>query len=216
MTGDAADFHWSHGAAIRILPSAGDRNWLSLRLFAEQDADVVGDATRNRIGASLGWRPWWGGVESGSVGGGGSASVRGSAGDNPHVRALVESALVVPLPRGMSLGMQAGAGGVWGDPARHDLWRIGGTGDWLRGQEEAVRGSRIVMARVDVQRPLRFLRLSVFGDWARVDGEGFRAVGAGLVLMDGTLRVDVARGLRGGRVGGGGVLRVHLLGDAFF
>ena len=217
VTGDAADFHWSHGAAVRILPSAGDRNWLSLRLFAKQDSDVVGDARRNRIGASLGWRPWWGGVESGSVGGGGSASVRGSAGDNPHVRALVEGALVVPLPRGMSLGMQAGAGGVWGEPARHDLWRIGGTGDWLRGQEDAVRGSRIVMARVDVQRPLRFLRLSVFGDWARVDGDGFQAVGAGLVFMDGTLRVDVARGLRGGRVGGGGVvLRVHLLGDAFF
>ena len=56
----------------------------------------------------------------------------------------------------------------------------------------------------------------MFGDWARADGDGFQAVGAGLVFMDGTLRVDVARGLRGGRVGGGGVLRVHLLGDAFF
>ena len=217
VTGDPADFHWSQGAAVRILPSAGDRNWLSLRLFAQQDIDVAGDGRRNRVGASLGWRPWWGGVELGSVGGGGDGGVRVSAGDNPHVRALVEGALVVPLPRGMSLGVQAGAGGVWGDPAGHDLWRIGGTGDWLRGHEEAVRASRIAMARVDVQRPLRFLRFSVFGDWAYADGDTFQAVGAGLVFMEGTLRVDVARGLRWGRVGGSGaVLRVHLLGDAFF
>ena len=215
--GDAADFHWSHGAAIRILPSASDRNWLSLRLFAEQDADVVGDSTRNRIGASVGWRPWWGGVESGSVGGGGSASVRGSAGDNPHVRALAEAALVVPLPDRMSLGMQAGAARIWGDPSPQDLWRIGGTGDWLRGHEEAVRADRISMVRVDLQRPLRFLRLAVFGDWASAGGDDFYAVGAGLVYMDGMLRLDVAKGLRRGRVGGSGVvLRLHLLGDSFF
>ena len=73
------------------------------------------------------------------------------------------------------------------------------------------------MARVDVQRPLRFLRLSVFGDWARAESDDFYAVGAGLVFMEGTLRLDVARGLRRGRVGGSeAVLRVHLLGDAFF
>ena len=202
VTGDAADFHWSHGAAVRILPSASDRNWLSLRLFAQQDADVVGDSTRNRVGASLAWRPWWGGIESGSVGGGGGASVRGSAGDNPHVRALVEGALVVPLPGQMSVGVQAGAARAWGDPARQDLWRIGETGDWVRGQEEAVRAERIAMARVDVQRPVRFLRVSVFGDWARADGADLYAVGAGLVLMDGMLRLDVARGLRWGGVGG--------------
>ncbi len=217
VTGDPADFHWSQGAAVRILPSAGDRNWLSLRLFAERDIDVVGDGRRDRVGASLGWRPWWGGVDPGSVGGGGGAGVRVSAGDNPHVRALVEGALVVPLPRRMSLGVQAGAARVWGDPAGHDLWRIGETGDWLRGHEDAVRASRVAMARVDVQRPLLFLRFSVFGDWVRADGEDFYAVGAGLVFMEGTLRVDIARGLRQGRVGGSeAVLRVHLLGDAFF
>ena len=32
--------------------------------------------------------------------------------DNPHARALVEGALVVPLPDRMSLGMQAGIAGV--------------------------------------------------------------------------------------------------------
>ena len=216
-SGEASDFHWSHGAALRILPASGHRNWLSLRLFAEHDTDVESDTTRNRVGASLAWRPWWGGARFGSLGGGGSAGVRGSVGDNSHLRALVEGALVVPLPRRMSLGVQAGAARVWGDPARQDLWRIGATGDWLRGHEGAVRVSRMVMGRVDLQRPLGFLRASVFGDWTRAGGEDHYAVGAGLVFMDGIMRVDVARGIRGGIEGGGGpALRVHLLGDAFF
>ena len=213
-TGDPADFHWSHGAAIRFLPPSGQRTRLSLRLFAERDTDVGADTRRDRVGAGLTWRPWWGG-ELGSVGGGGRVAVRGALGDSSHVRALAEGALVVPLPNRMSLGVQAGIARVWGDPAQQDLWRVGGTGSWLRGHDDAVRASRIAMARVDVQRPWRFLRASVFGDWARAGGEDFHAVGAGLVFMDGLMRLDVARGLgRGGE--GGAVLRLHLLGDAFF
>ena len=213
-TGDPADFHWSHGAAIRFLPPSGQRTRLSLRLFAERDTDVGADTRRDRVGAGLTWRPWWGG-ELGSVGGGGRVAVRGALGDSSHVRALVEGALVVPLPDRMSLGVQAGIARVWGDPALQDLWHIGGSGNWLRGHDDAVRASRIAMGRVDVQRPWRFLRASVFGDWARAGGEDFHAVGAGLVFMDGLMRLDVARGLgRGGE--GGAVLRLHLLGDAFF
>ena len=215
--GDAADLHWSHGAAVRIMPAAGDRNWLSLRLFAEQDADVGSDTTRNRVGASLGWRPWRGGYDFGSFGGGGRASVRGSAGDNPHVRAVAEAVLVVPLPGRMSLGLQTGIARVWGDPAPHDLWRIGGTGDWLRGHDGAVRSDRVAMGRVDLQRRLRSFRFSVFGDWARASGKDFYTVGAGVVLWNGIMRVDVARGLQWGGVRSlAPALRVHLLDDVFF
>ena len=117
----------------------------------------------------------------------------------------------------MSLGMQAGTARIRGDPSPPDLWRIGGTGDWLRGHEEAVRADRISMVRVDLQRPVRFFRLSVFGDWASAGGEDFYAVGAGFVYMDGMMRVDIARGLRWGREGGPApALRLHLLGDSFF
>ena len=217
VTGDPADFHWSHGAAIRILPPASERNWLSLRLFAEQDTDIGTDNRRNRVGAGVAWRPWWGGLSSGSFGGGGRASVRASAGDYPHVRAVVEGALLIPLPSRMSLGMQAAAARVWGDPALQDLWRIGGSGNWLRGHAEAVRASRIRMARLDLQRPIRFLRFSLFTDWASTGGEDFYALGAGLVFMDGLIRLDAARGLRRGRQGGpDAVFRLHLLGEAFF
>ena len=217
VTGEAEDFHWSHGAAVRFLPPAGERSWLSLRLFAEQDADIATETTRNRIGAAVAWTPWWGSLEPGSLGGGGRVNVRGSEGDNPHVRAVVEGALVIPLSSRLRLGMQAGTARVWGDPAPHDLWRIGSSGHWLRGHAESVRGSRIHMARVDLQRSIRFLRLSVFGDWASAGGDDFYAVGAGLVFMDGIVRVDLARGLGRGREGGPDpVLRLHFRGDALF
>jgi len=216
-TGDAADFPWSHGAAIRFLPPAGERNWLSLRLFAERDAEIATDARRNRVGTAVTWRPWWGGQRPRSFGAGGRIGVRASAGDNPHVRAIVEGALVVPLSSRLLLGMQAGTARVWGDPAPHDLRRIGTSGRWLRGHAESVRGSRIHMARIDLQRRIRFFRLSLFGDWASAGGDNFYAVGAGLVFMDGILRLDLARGL--GSTGEGGpepVLKLHFRGDAIF
>ena len=217
VTGDPADFHWSHGAAIRFLPPAAERNWLSLRLFAEQDTDIGTDDRRNRVGATVAWRPWRGGFEAGSLGGGGRASVRAVAGDNPHARAVVEGALVIPLPSRLSVGMQAGTARVWGEPAVQDLWRIGASGHWLRGYAESVRGSRIQMARVDLQRPVSFLRLSVFADWAAASGIHFNALGAGLVFMNGIIRMDVARGLQSGRESGpDAVLRLHFSGDAFF
>ena len=113
----------------------------------------------------------------------------------------------------MSLGMQAAAARVWGDPALQDLWRIGGSGNWLRGHAEAVRASRIRMARLDLQRQIRF---SLFTDWASTGVEDFYALGAGLVFMDGLIRLDVARGLRGRQGGPDAVLRLHLLDGAFF
>ncbi|WP_419860872.1 hypothetical protein [Candidatus Palauibacter sp.] len=216
-SGDAADFHWSHGATIRFLPSIRERAWLSLRLFAEQDADIVTEATRNRVGAAVAWTPWWGSLESGSIGGGGRVSVRASEGDNPHVRAVAEGALVIPLSSRLRLGLRAGTARVWGDPAPHDLWRIGGSGHWLRGHANTIPGTRVHMARVDLQRRIRFLGFSVFGDWASAGGDDFYAVGAGLTFMDGLLRLEVARGLGGGREGGPDpVLKLHFRGDAWF
>ena len=217
VAGRPEDFHWSHGAAVRLLPPAGRRNWLSLRLFVQQDVDIGTDERLDRVGAGVAWRPWWGGFAVGSVSGGGRASVRAVAGDHPHARAVVEGALVIPLPSRMSLGAQAAAARVWGEPAPHDLLRIGGGGHWLRGHAEAMRASRIEMARLDLQRPIRFLRLSVFADWASAGGEDRYAAGAGLVFMEGSLRLDAARGLgRGGLDGPEAAFRLHLLADTFF
>ena len=217
VTGDAAGFHWSHGAALRFLPRVGERNWLSLRLFAEQDAEIQTDVRRNRVGTAVSWRPWWGGQRPGSIGVGGRVGVRASAGDNPHVRAIVEGALVIPLSSRLLLGMKAGTARVWGDPAPYHLWHTGTSGHWLRGHARSVGGSRLHMARIDLQRRIGFLRLSVFGDWASAGGQDYYAVGAGLVLMDGLIRVDLARGLRwGGEGAADPILKPHFRGGAIF
>ncbi|MCZ0934069.1 MAG: hypothetical protein OXJ54_02700 [Gemmatimonadetes bacterium] len=217
VTGDARGFHWSHGAALRFLPRVGERNWLSLRLFAEQDAEIATDVRRNRVGTTVSWRPWWGGQRPGSIGVGGRVGVRASAGDNPHVRAIVEGALVIPLSSRLSLGMQAGTARVWGDPAPYHLWHTGTSGHWLRGHSRSVGGTQLHMARIDLQQRIGFLRLSVFGDWASAGGDNFYAVGAGYVFMDGLIRLDVAHGLGPGGGGAAGpTLKLHLRLGAIF
>lgn len=244
LESDSLDFHRSTGAALRFLSGSGDRLGLSLSLFAERDEVVAtgedrdddvenggdrgraiqarydGDETgrrRTRIGAALEWRPWWGGMGQESIGAGGTVSVRGSAGDNAHVRTVIEGALLVPLAARISLGLQAGFANVSGDPAPQDLWDLGGTGAFLRGHSEAVETSRAWMGRADLQLPVRYARLSLFGDWASAGGEDYYAAGAGVVLLDGLLRVDLAQGLTAEREGGPEQgLRIHVLMDNLF
>ena len=228
--GDSTAFHWSRGVSLRVLPGRGERFHASLRLFAESDVDVPGggggaapdaeaggERARNRVGASLGWRPWWGGATRRAVGGGGWAGVRGALGDHPHLRAGVAAGLVVPLGGEYRAGLEAGAARVWGDPAPGDLWSVGGSGTWLRGHSDHVLSDALWRTRLDVQRPLSFLHLSVFYDWARAGGGDLHAVGVGLVFMDGVMRLDLAQGLPRGAAGPpAAVLRVHLLGDMLY
>ena len=69
------------------------------------------------------------------------------------------------------------------------------TGNWIRGHTGTVETSRTWMGRVDLQRSVSFLHLSVYGDWASAEGADYCAVGTGLVFMDGLLRFDLAKGL---------------------
>ena len=246
LESDSLDFHRSTGAALRFLSGSGDRLGLSLGLFAERDEVIEtghdhdhegGNGTehehaaavrtndgddetgheRTRIGAALEWRPWWGGMGQESIGAGGTVSVRGSAGDNAHVRTVIEGGLLVPLAARISLGLQAGFANVSGDPAPQDLWDLGATGAFLRGHADAVETSRAWMGRADLQFPVRYARLSLFGDWARAEGEDYYAAGAGLVLLDGLLRVDFAQGLTAEREGGPERgFRIHVLMDNLF
>ena len=213
---DSSAFHWSTGASLHVLPGGGQRNWLSLTIFGERDTEIDTGVQRDRLGAAVGLRPWWGGRD-GALAGGGRTLVRGSIGDNPHVKAIAEAVLVVPLGGGRSLGMQGGAAAVWGDPAPLDLWNLGSSANWLRGHRNSVQLDRVWGARLDLQQPVRFLRASVFGDWVSTGDDDLYAAGVGLVFMDGIVRLDLARGFRFGRVGRPDpVLRLHLLGDAFF
>lgn len=214
---DSAAFHWSHGAAIRFTPGGGRRAFFSLNLFAERDDSTATGGGRTRVGGEVEWKPWRGAFGDGSGGVGANVNVRGSVGGHSHVKAMVEGAVVVPLAWRFSLGAKAGAARVWGDPLPQDLWTIATNGSWVRGHKDEVETQRTRMGRVDLQRSLGIWRLSVYADLASVEDADYCAVGAGLVLMDGLFRLDVARGVDCGREGGSEAgWRLHPRAFAFF
>ena len=193
------------GVALQLLPGRDKRNWVSLRLFAEQNRTSSVGPAATRTGAVFRLAPWWGGLSARSVGGGGEVAVRGSMGGNPIVKASLTGALTIPLGDGWSTALEAGGGLIWGDPADHDLWFLGGSGDRLRGySDDVLAGRTFGRARAELQRSLRFFRLSLFGDWASASGSALYSAGVGISLLDGFMRIDVARGLSAVDVGGGG------------
>ena len=143
VTGDSVTIHMTRynettGVALQLLPGRDDRDWASLRLFAERHAILGQGHEATRTGASVRLAPWWGGLSARSVGGGGEVAVRGSIGDHRIVTASVTGALAVPLGVGWSAGLETGGARIWGDPAEYDLWSLGGSGDHLRGYSDGV------------------------------------------------------------------------------
>ena len=228
MTGDSVVIHATRydaasGVALQLFPGRDERNWVSLRLFAELHTVLGTDADATQVGASARLRPWWGGLSDRSVGGGGEAVLRGATGDNSNVSASVTGALTIPLGAGWSAGFEAGGARIWGDPADYDLWSLGGSGDRLRGYSAgALVGPSFWRGRADLRRSLRFLSGSLFADWASVGGADLYSAGVGLVFMDGFMRIDFARGLTAldGFAGGGGSVdagwQIHWRADSFF
>ena len=201
VTGDSVTIRMTRynattGVALQLLPGRDERNWASVRLFAEGVRTLGEDDLGNRTGASVRLAPWWGGLAARSVGGGGEVAVRGSLGANPIVKASATAALSIPLGAGWSSGLEAGGGRIWGDPADYDLWLLGGSGNRLRGySDDVLTGRSFWRARAELQRSLRLFRLAFFGDWASAGGPGLYSAGVGVSLFDGLVRMDLARGL---------------------
>lgn len=195
LRSDSSRYYVARGAALQLLPARSERFWTSLRLFAETTTTLTGD-TRRRTGAEVYWRPWWGGLTGQRVNGGADVSLQGVAGDFPSVRLSVMGSLVVPLAAGLSAALEAGGAHIWGDPAPERIWRLGGSGDWLRGYPRVVlRGREVWRSRVELQRKVSLFALSVFHDWASVDGRSLQSAGVGLSVFNGFLRADLARPL---------------------
>ncbi len=192
---DSSWYYVARGAALQLLPSRDERFWTSLRLFSEKTTTLHGD-TRTRTGADVYWRPWWGGFTGRRVNGGADVSLHGMFGDFPSVRFSVMGGLVIPLPAGLSAALEAGGANIWGDPAPEEVWRLGGSGDWLRGYPFVVlRGSQVWRSRAELQRKISLLAVSVFHDWASVDGSSLQSAGVGISIFNGLLRADLGRPL---------------------
>ena len=228
VTGDSVAIHATryqaaNGVALQLLPGRGKRDWVSLRVFAERNTVRGNSADATRTGASARLVEWWGDLADQSLGGGGEVMIRGSIGDNSNVSASVTGALTVPLGAGWSAGLEAAGARIWGDPADYDLWSLGGSGERLRGYSAgALVGRSLWRGRAELLRSFRFLRASFFADWASVDRANLYSAGVGLVLLDGLIRIDFARGLTsleafdGGSGSVEGRWRIHWRADSFF
>jgi hemolysin activation/secretion protein len=108
---------------------------------------------------------------------------------------------LVPLRR-IQLGLEGAAGSSFGTAPAQRLWQLGGA-TTVRGYGAArLRGEAFWRGSVEIGTPTPLARVALFGDvgWAgpRDDFAASRpihAVGAGIGLLDGLLRLDLARAL---------------------
>lgn len=157
----------------------------------------------------------------------GRAWGEGAAGDFDYGRGALSVGLTTPTARRWVGAVEAAAGTTSGGPPLQRQWFLGGSYT-LRGFEAgAVSGAAFWMGRVEVSRRIpvgagpetedggRLLRAAAFLDagWAGArgdfgDGEPSLGAGAGVSILDGLFRLDVARGFTGG-----GDWRLHLYSD---
>jgi hypothetical protein len=233
---DDGDYFYASGAELRIRPPEDVGNPWELRLFAEgqrrarRETDfslaTLGDndfrpnlrADRaNQVGASLRLRHA-SGLDPLRFRWGIEGFLEGSTGTFDFVRPAATLRATVPLPRGLSLGLEGAAGGSLGEVPVQSLWLLGGPvtlrgydgaaragdGFWRGRAELAMSRLGILGARTDDGRaegsPLRLSLFTDFGwagdrsEWR--DGVPLWSVGAGLSALDGLVRFDVARALR--------------------
>jgi hypothetical protein len=141
-----------------------------------------------------------------------------AAGDAAYRRGAVTLSAGHPLFFGFVGAVEAGAGALWGDELAQKAFLLGGSFT-LRGFDEtAARGSSFWRGRAEVASGFAGARLGLFTDagWAGPRGEftlddPLVSVGAGSSLLDGLIRIDVARGVRRGDR-----WRLHLYLDGLF
>jgi hypothetical protein len=174
-----------------------------------------------QLGAALQLRPWWG-SDPFAAQFGIDVMLQGELVEFPDVRDVAwltfpaEHVLrgrvtlrgAVPLPGGLRAGAEAGAGMVRGSlehsafasvpPQR--LFYLGGAST-LRGYEPGtLYGPEMARGRLELARAFSFGNLAVFSDYARTSSRHnwtneLWAAGAGLSLLDGLARLDLAHGV---------------------
>ena len=127
-------------------------------------------------------------------------------GDLEHQRASLAGRLALPLPADWRLGLGAGGGLATEGMTPQRAFAVGGPTS-LRGYApRALVGPCAAHGRIELQRSFSFGGLAAFSDaaWAGTcaalrPSAVLRSVGLGLSLVDGLIRIDLARGLDGPR-----------------
>ena len=220
---DDAQFFRSTGGEIVIAPAASKTQWYSLRAYTERQTTATKETdfsirhlikddfvfsdniTADRAtqhGGELTLRRDFG-MNPAGLRAGAEVAVRGETGTFEFVRPTLTLRSTMPVA-GFALAVEGAAGTSFGDVPAQSLWYLGGTST-LRGYRiGAASGNAFWRTRTEIASKFPGVRLALFSDaaWAGSrdewqDGKPLLSAGIGASLMDGIVRVDVARALRG-------------------
>lgn len=213
---------WNYYRSAGVALDGTSRPGFRWRLFAERQESVrkrtdwslahLVDGTRGfrenppvdgaeLLGVSLAAET--GGGAPGHTGWGAGFSALAAVGSFDHMRLEGRSHLLVPLAGGLRVGLAAAGGGSVGRPPLQAGWIVGGIGGVRGYAVDRSFGEAFWVGRGELSAGSLALRGSLFADagWAG-DPEAHRwddalaSVGVGLSVLDGVLRVDLARALR--------------------
>ncbi len=216
-------FYRATGAEMLVSPLSSRPQTYSLRVYGERQNDVdrnTNFSVRNllddsyvfrrniqadeatQFGGDLTLRRDFG-FNPASLRGGLEVRTRAETGDFEFVQPAATIRMTMPFPFGLAFGGEASAGTSTGVVPTQSLWYIGGTSS-LRGYDIGqLRGDSYWRGRAEIATNLPLARLALFSDvaWAgdRSDwsnGRPLLSAGVGASLLDGILRLDVARALR--------------------
>ena len=220
---DDGEYYRASGAALTFAPSETERPHYDVTFFAQHDdpveretsislrriwqsdfkfRDNVAAARTELAGVSVGLRPWWG-SDPFAVQGGLDVLLEGATGGFEFARTRVIARSAIPIGSLYRIGLEAGAGSAIGDVPPQRLWYIGGA-NTLRGYDgSSAMGTSFGRARLDIARTYGWGGLTVFSDagWAGdrklySSEDILYSVGIGSSLLDGLIRVDLARSLK--------------------
>lgn len=222
---DDGQYYRALGAALSIAPPAAARQWYAARLYAEQQravykntdwslphlfnserefrGNIVADRA-TQYGTELTLRAQHGDNPS-ALRFGAEMAVRAETGTFEFVRPALTVYTALPPVAGLALALEGAAGTTVETSPVQSHWYLGGT-PTLRGYHSGVlSGPGFWRGRAELATPTPVVRLALFSDvgWAgAATTDAFRAAkplvsaGAGVSLLDGILRLDVARALR--------------------
>jgi hypothetical protein len=218
---DNGDYFRATGVELRGAPPRSVRPWMEWRLFGEHQSPVATetDLSLRGIGSDFAFRPNIAAdpadqlgvglvlrplVERRALGfrWGTEIGVEAEAGDFRFARPSLTLKGALPLGD-FAVALDAAAGTSFGDVPVQSLWRLGGAGT-LRGYDgSTAAGTAFWRGRGELGHGSGATRLALFSDlgWAGSRGDvSFQhplwSAGAGVSVLDGLLRMDLARALR--------------------
>ena len=219
---DGGDYFRALGAELMWAPPRSERAWLEWRVFAERQRPVAAETDASlrglfgdfefrpnivadradQVGTAITWRPLADrdllGVRWGM-----EAVLDAQAGDFRFARPGLTLRAGIPVSESLAGALEASAGTSFGDVPVQGLWRVGGT-PTVRGYEASTAvGTAFWRGRGEVGLGSGATRFALFSDvgWAgdrsdwSFDAPRWSA-GVGVSLLEGVLRLDLARALR--------------------